>query len=299
MSKREALLRYNLIIRKLRNSPQSFEQLNQSLEMESDIQGYDFNISKRTFQRDLNDIRSIFNIDIQYDYSDRVYFINDENEPEMSDRILEAFDIFNSMNIKQRLSEFIHFESRKPKGTNSLYGLIHAIKNNYKISFIYQKFSDNKPSVRKVEPYGIKEFKNRWYVLCRDTKDNIIKNFALDRLTGLSISKEKFKIPAEFDIHTFFKDCFGVIIPENKNPRTVVLSFNPLQGKYIKSLPLHLSQEVIKDNKQEFRIRLKIFISHDFIMELLSLGNNVKVIEPPELIEKLKENYEKALENYS
>ncbi len=51
MSKREYLSRYHLIIKKLRKSPATFEEILDFLKRESELQEYDFEISKRTFQR--------------------------------------------------------------------------------------------------------------------------------------------------------------------------------------------------------------------------------------------------------
>lgn len=138
MSKREAISRYNLIIKKLRKCSASFSEIADYLSLESELQSYDFNVSKRTFQRDLEDIRSIYNIDIQYNFSRKVYFIDFEQQPEVNERILEAFDTFNALNITDRLSNHIHFEKRRPQGTENLYGLLHAIKNQVQINFTYK-----------------------------------------------------------------------------------------------------------------------------------------------------------------
>ena len=193
MSKREAIERYNLIIKKLRRQPSSFSEISDYLAFESDLQGYDFNVSKRTFQRDLEDIRSIYNIDIQYDFSRKVYYIDFDKLSEINERILEAFDTFNALNIADRLSDYIHFEKRRPQGTENLYGLLYAIKNRFQVTFSYQTFRDDKITHRTTEPYALKEFKNRWYVLAKDLKDKKVKSFALDRLSELEI-KEKISI---------------------------------------------------------------------------------------------------------
>ena len=139
MSKRESIARYNLIIKKLRKQSSSFSEISDYLAFESDLQEYNFNVSKRTFQRDIEDIRSVYNIDIQYDFSRKVYYIDFDEQPEINERILEAFDTFNALNITDRLSNYIHFEKRRPQGTENLYGLLHAIKNKVQISFSYQK----------------------------------------------------------------------------------------------------------------------------------------------------------------
>lgn len=299
MSKRESISRYNLIIKKLRKQASSFKEIAEYLSIESELQSYNFNVSKRTFQRDIEDIRSIYNIDIQYDFSRKVYFIDFDEKPEISERILEAFDTFNALNISDSISKHIHFEKRKTKGTENLYGLLHAIKNKFQVSFLYQKFDEEKASKRNIEPLAIKEFKNRWYVLAKDRKDNQIKSFALDRLNKLEVSKTKFHIPDDFDLNLYYQHCFGVIYPNEQKTQHVILSFNPLQGKYIKTLPLHESQQILTDNETELKIQLEIFITHDFYMELLSLGHNVKVIKPKSLIDDLKASYKNALKNYS
>lgn len=205
MSKREAISRYNLIIKKLRKCSASFSEIADYLSLESELQSYDFNVSKRTFQRDLEDIRSIYNIDIQYNFSRKVYFIDFEQQPEVNERILEAFDTFNALNITDRLSNHIHFEKRRPQGTENLYGLLHAIKNQVQINFTYKKYWEDELTERIVEPYALKEFKNRWYVLANDLKGNQVKSFALDRLTDLEITKRKFQFPNDFNINDHYK----------------------------------------------------------------------------------------------
>ena len=298
MSKRESIARYNLMIKKLRKQPADFKQISTYLSLESELQEYNFNVSKRTFQRDLDDIRSLYNIDIVYDFSRKVYFIDFEEQPELNERILEAFDTFNALNITDRLSNYIHFEKRRPQGTENLYGLLHAIKNKVQISFSYKKFWEDEMSQRTAEPYALKEFKNRWYVLANDLKDNKVKSFALDRLTELEITRKKFQLPIDFDVNEHYKYCFGIISPNEHQPQEVILSFDPFQGKYIKTLPLHESQVILKDNEEELLIKLTLFLTHDFLMEILSYGDNVKVIQPESLIEDLKTSYENALKLY-
>ncbi len=298
MSKREAIARYNLIIKKLRRQPSSFSEISDYLAFESDLQGYDFNVSKRTFQRDLEDIRSIYNIDIKYDFSRRVYYIDFDEQSGVNERILEAFDTFNALNIADRLSDYIHFEKRRPQGTENLYGLLHAIKNRIQVSFSYQTFWDDKITHRTTEPYALKEFKNRWYVLAKDLKDKKVKSFALDRLSKLEIKRKKIQLPNDFNVNEHFKYCFGIVSPNDLEPQEVILSFYPFQGKYIKTLPLHESQVILEDNEDELLIKLTLFITLDFLMEILSYGNNVKVIQPVSLIEKVKKTYENALKRY-
>lgn len=295
MSKIESYSRYYLIIKKLRTES-SFEEISNYLDYQSDLQNQNFRISKRTFQRDLNDIRALFNFDIRY--RNNAYYIHHENDDHHNERMLEAFDTFNALNLTDRLSSFIHFEKRKPQGTDHLYGLLHAIQKQLQLQIKYHKFWEDSYTERTIEPYALKEFKNRWYVMGNDKKDNTIKSFALDRIKDITFLSQKFQKSPAFNIDDHFKYCFGIIGPNADSPEEVILSFEPFQGKYIKTLPLHHTQEILLDTKKEVRIKLTLYITHDFKMELLSLGDEVKVLQPQSLIEDLKSIYKKALKQY-
>ncbi len=305
MSKRGYISRYLLILKKLKVKPYAtYEQLQGYIENQFDylhMQDVSLQIgfSKRTLQRDIKEIRSVFGIDIEYSKSNKGYFISQsENESMNFQRMMEAFDMFNSLNLAQDLTPFIHLEKRRPQGTENLYGLLHAIKNRLQIKFIYQKFWEEESSQRLVEPYALKEFKNRWYILAKDCKDGNIKSFALDRLTELEILKKKYELPVDFDVNEHYRFCFGIISPNDEEPQDIILSFDPFQGKYIKTLPLHETQQVLVDNDEEMKIKLKLCLTHDLLMELLSFGDSMKVIEPKSLAVQIRQAHEKAFKQY-
>lgn len=305
MSKRGYISRYLLILKKLKSKPYaSFEELQAYIHHQLDffqMRDEDLNIgfSKRTFQRDIKEISKAFGVDIEYSKANKGYFIlQSQNENMNFQRMMEAFDLFNSLNLAQDLTPYIQLEKRKPQGTENLYGILHAIKNRLQIQFIYQKFWEDELSQRCAEPYALKEFKNRWYVMAKDSKDNTIKSFALDRLTELEITRQNFHYPENYNIEEQYRYCFGIISPTDEAPQEIVLSFDPFQGKYIKTLPLHETQEIVFDNDDELRIKLKLHPTHDLLMELLSFGDNMKVIMPKSLAKQIKQAHQKAFEQY-
>ncbi len=305
MSKRGYISRYLLILKKLKVKPYStYEELHgyidnqfEYLQMQDDSLNIGF--SKRTLQRDIREIRNTFGIDIEYSTKEKGYFISQGEMENMNfQRMIEAFDMFNSLNLAQDLTPFIHLEKRRPQGTENLYGLLHAIKNKFQIKFAYQKFWEDEISQRTVEPYALKEFKNRWYILAKDSKDGNIKSFALDRLKNLEITNRTFEFPKTYNIEENYHYCFGIISPNDEEPQEIILSFDPFQGKYIKTLPLHDTQQVLVDTEDELQIKLKLFVTYDLIMELLSFGDKMKVLEPKSLAKEIKEAHQKAVSQY-
>lgn len=287
MSKRESLNRYVLIVNLLRRRPASFNDIIEMLERESDIQGYDFTMSKRTFQRDCEDIAQLFNIEIVYDRHANRYYIKYDDNSNTNERIMEAFDIFNALKIWDRLSDFVFFENRRPGGTEYMQDLIKAIEGRIAVNIVYERFGIGESFQRLVEPYALKEFKNRWYLVGKDTFNDNIRTYGLDRISSIEFSYTKFTYPEGFSISNYFKYCFGIFIPQKINPEKIVLSFKPQVGHYIKSMPLHESQEVLADNEKEFRISLYLCITPELITEVRSYGKGVKVIKPKSLTSQI------------
>lgn len=117
-------------------------------------------------------------------------------------------------------------------------------------------------------------------------------------LPTLILKKKKFKTPTNYNVDEHYKYSFGIMSLNDNKPQEIILSFNPIQGKYAKSLPLHQTQEILVENDEELRVKLTLYITHDFFMELLSLGNTVRVIQPQSLIEAVKARCTSVLNMY-
>lgn len=299
MSKQESLTRHRIIIQKLRNKPSSFEEILDKLGSESELNEMKFEISKRTFQRDLKEIETLYGIEIKFDRSRKVYFISDDNQDEYSERMFEALDIFQVLNLNQSISDLIQFDTRKPEGTEHLSGLLYAIQNHFQVQFRYQKFWSDEVEVRTVEPYLLKEFKKRWYVFVYDLERKEFRTFGLDRLFALNITQTKFQHPQKINPKEFFKDCFGIVGPSDQSPQDIKLKFTEGQGNYIRTMPLHHSQQILEDNNGEMIVLLKLVPTYDFVQELLSHGEFVQVLAPKNLEKQLKTRMQEALRLYS
>lgn len=296
MAKRVFFLRYTLQLKRLQQSPATFKELSEYLDSHSEFSDETMSFSQRTFQRDMEDIRGIFNIDILYDRKSKAYFIGSVNRSTTTDRLLEAFEMFNALNISDDLSHFIYFEKRKPQGTHHFHGLLHCIKNHFIVSFSYHKYDTDKIVKREVEPYALKEFKGRWYLIAMDQNDSSVKTFGLERIRELNITKKKFSPPNDFNANNLYKDYFGIVNTSKDRAEEIILSFDKLNGQYIKSFPLHESQKVIEDNEEETRIKLFLHATSDFEMELLSHGDKLKIISPDRLRKRMREIYKNALD---
>lgn len=167
------------------------------------------------------------------------------------------------------------------------------------IRYEYSKFwGEEGQEQRHADPYALKEFKNRWYLIALDHKDKKIKTFALERISALEITDRKFEYPHSFNVEENYKYSFGIVGPNANAPEQIILAFTPMQGRYVKSLPLHASQQIILENEQELQVQLTLFVTHDLLMELLSFGDQVKVLKPDSLLQEMRKLLKEAYEQY-
>ncbi len=147
--------------------------------------------------------------------------------------------------------------------------------------------------------YLLKEYRNRWYAVGYSKKGGNILVLALDRIVNIESCKGKYISDDKFIPSDFFNYSFGITQFNRAKPQTIILSFSPEQAAYITSQRLHHSQEVILQNKHEVQIRMKVYITPELKMAILSYGQEVKVLQPKSLRAELKKVIEKMAINYS
>ena len=280
--------RISLIISHAKKGPFDWMTISKKIENLYLSKGITKKTTLRTFQRDLEEIKTNHGIEIKYNRGTKMYEIDEDasSEPQKM-ALLESFDIIRAFELNQNINQYAIFENRKTRGTNHLFGLLHAIQNSHPVTFDYQKFGASHPSSKKVNPIGLKEYKNRWYLITQFNEDEI-RTFGLDRIENLKIPTGKFRLVQKIDLKKTYDGVFGISNEEGKPIETVELHFGVLKGKYIKSMPLHEQQVILFDDDQQgLRISINVKINYDLISEILSHGDEVQVISPLHLRENI------------
>jgi predicted DNA-binding transcriptional regulator YafY len=286
MSKQEYISRYLLIINYLKRGQANWSDVLNHLKTQSEITGYNYVISQRTFQRDINEIGSLWNFEIQNNKSTGYYILAQEKEDNENFQLLDSFNLYNALSLSNNYSQLIEFETRIPKGTEHIYGLLHTIKNRFVIELNYHKFYEDEAEKVVVHPYLVKQFKGRWYLLCIKESSGKVRTYGLDRIIDFDIRKKKYVVDKELNLAEKFKSCFGIITPEELKPERVVFSLSAEQAKYIITYPLHVSQRVVKETRDEVTFEITVYITYDLLMELLGLGEQITIISPKKLIKE-------------
>lgn len=292
MSKLTSLIRQTEIIKLAKRKAFDWETLDKHLARKGEELGHELCISKRTFNRDLSEIASLFGIDISFDFKTALYSIVPGDSSEENTHLLEAFDMLQVFGQQRKVPSYLLFEQRKARGTEHLTPILAAIQQQQLIAIHYEKYWMGQLQDRTLQPLALKEFKQRWYLLALD-EGKVFKVFGLDRIRNLDILQERFQTLQNMDFEWYFQDVFGIINTPGNPVEDVILTFTEFKGRYIKSLPLHRSQEILVDDGQLLTIRLRVKIEYELVAEILSHGDEVRVDAP----ERLKEMVKKKAEN--
>lgn len=305
MAKIEQMLRLKFIedfLRSKRTAGASYDEIHDYLKRkydQQDIEADKLKFTKRTFLRDKEAIAEVLKTDIIYRRSTNTYAIDDEDQNELQEDVFDNLLLVEAFREVKGKKDVMLFEQRKSRGLQWLNGLVHAIKHHKIVTLNYTKFWEGVTYKKVLEPYALKEFKNRWYLLAHDRHDDkhFIKTFGLDRISDFEIAPSTFK-PKKYDAEKDFENSFGIISTVDESPVEIILSFDSHQGNFIKSLPLHHSQEILIDDEKELRIKLLLVPTFDFMQEILAQGSSFKVISPISFKNSLKAEVEKMLINF-
>ena len=258
-------------------------------------------IPRTTFIRHKEDIENMFGICIECQRKGG-YFYYIENNDFMRNNHLQEW-MLDSLSISSMLMESSSLQDRIvleniPMGKEYLQPIINAMKQDHKLLMTYHKFGQQESYTITIEPYAIKVFKQRWYLVAMNPKRETPSIYALDRIEHLEETEETFQFPTDFDTEAFFRDCYGVLSGTgDKAQHIVIRAFAPYMN-YLRTLPLHHSQKEVQSTPEYADFEFYLRPTFDFRQELLAQGHDVEVLHPAPFREEMKAMLEKMLSRY-
>lgn len=256
-------------------------------------------IPRRSFYNYRIAIEELFDLNIECDQSTFEYYISEEDKHKESvtNWLLNSTATNGLITSARDIADRVFLEE-VPSARDHLGLVIEALRTSVRIKFDYHPYSRSLPSKGVViEPYFTKIFKQRWYVVGRNVKEDKIKTYALDRMSNSTMLNEPFEMPADFIPDEYYTHAFGIVV-DHSEPKRISIRTDHTQAKYFRALPLHHTQsEMVDDQCSVFEY--KMCITDDLVRELLSYGPRIVVLEPQELRAILRNETRRSLENYS
>lgn len=254
-------------------------------------------IPLRTFHEQRKGIKEMFGVEIVCDRSHgNVYYVKN---PEVLDKQKVAKWLLHKYSIPQDFATFNSMKDRIlleeiPLGTSFLDDIIEAMQKNVELQVDYQRYENEQDEYNlqefHIQPYALKVFNRRWYLLGFIKEKDGLRTIALDRILALKVLTKSFTLPEYFDARKYFANVVGIYTNPDLSVVNVKIRAYGVQAEYLRSMPLHKTQSEVRSKHGEFaEFTYRLCETPEFISQLLAMGDRVEVLEPQALRDEIKE----------
>lgn len=286
----------------LTSSPLTYDEICMLCE---DCPAFDGPLPLRTFHEHRKGIKEMFGVDIECDRSKgNVYYVKN---PEVLENNKLAKWLLRKYSIPQDFATFNGMKDRIlleeiPLGHSYLDGIIEAMQQNVELQIDYQRYMNEQEEHLQtfhIQPYALKVFNRRWYLLGYLKEREALRTIALDRILDIEVLKTSFELPADFDARKYFADVVGIYVNKDNPVTKIKIRAFGVQADYLRSTPLHKSQAEVQSKHGEFaEFTYRLCETPELINQLLAMGDKVEILEPETLRKKIKENLLASLARY-
>lgn len=255
----------------------------------------------RTFHKWRIAVEEMFGLNIECERKGGYhYYIGNPDEIENSGLrswLLSTISVSNLLLDSQQLKSRILLEE-VPSGVKYLSLIIDAMKTGNVVQIEYQSFWRKESSTLILQPYCVRLFKQRWYLLAYNSDYNELRTYSLDRIQDFKKLAETFTIPDSFNAQEYFENYYGIIVKRGE-VEDVKLRASKEQANYLRSLKLHHSQQEVETHEDYSIFTCRLCPELDFIIEIMSMGERVEVLEPKQLRNQIAESAEQLSRLYN
>ena len=204
------------------------------------------------------------------------------------------------------------------KNINLLGKLFSAISNKKVVSVEYKKFDSDVASKFIVYPYLLKEYSDRWYLICNSVGDEVypyredfVMNLPLDRIMSFDEVEDMEYKDCPLDLDERFDDIVGISYYEDRKLEKILYAVTKATANYIRTKPMHSSQiELTSARQEELHAEYPALSEYVFFtiecipnFELHSLlysyGQKLVVLSPDSIRADMQEEAQKQADIYN
>ncbi|MDI9243316.1 helix-turn-helix transcriptional regulator [Fusibacillus kribbianus] len=208
-----------------------------------------------------------------------------------------------------KLQRQVYVSGRIKTMNESIYYTVDAIHNaiseNRKIRFQYFQWNvkkemelRHKGAYYHISPWGLSWKDENYYLVGYDSNAEQIKHYRVDKMLHIQMSeearegKEHFK---KFNMADYAKKSFGMF--GGKEQAVKLLVENSLAGVMIDRFGKDIM--LIPADEEHFTVNVDVHVSNQFLGWIFSLGEGVKIVSPPQVVEQMNQEIARQAQKYN
>ena len=206
-------------------------------------------------------------------------------------------DLSSSLTLVKS-DETISFRPFAPAEADSeIYAVVtSALCNKTSITFDYKASGARKTQNRYVQPYHLACVDSRWCLIAYDINRKAMRTFVLMRMSRVQLTNQTFEVPNDFKAEQYLKGSLKMF--RGEADFEVVIQFNRGAADLIRERKWHASQQITDLPGGGVQMQMRLNSLEEIEGWILSWGKRAKVLQPQELINRLKKTISSLVKIY-
>ncbi len=290
---------------------------------------YDITADRKSIYADLRDI-SVLGVEVEGEPTGNRYHYHVVNRPfelpelkllvdaiqsskfiteKKSNTLIKKLEKLVSKYDAQKLQRQVYVSGRIKTMNESIYYTVDAIHNaiseNKKIKFQYYQWNVKKEmelrhngALYHISPWGLSWDNENYYLIGYDSDAEKIKHYRVDKVLHVKLSdenregKEHFK---KLNMADYAKKSFGMFGGREQTVKLLVK--NSLAGVIIDRFGKNVM--LIPADAEHFTVNVDVHVSRQFLGWVFSLGEDIKIVGPDDVVAQMKIEMERLMKQYS
>lgn len=175
-----------------------------------------------------------------------------------------------------------------------------AAKAKRRVEILHQSCEEDKPMLKKVDPYGIVSHEGSLYLIGYSHKSQGIRQWKIDRMSAATALREKFQPPPDFNLSEYIDGLGFGIYKESEDLPThrVRIRFRSYFAQIVQEKRWHASQNIIHESDGSVILEMELSELRILKRWVMGFGRHAEVLEPTELKEMVKKELELTTAHY-
>jgi len=189
------------------------------------------------------------------------------------------------------------------RGTRSYAGKMETLRQlrtalllQLTVVLTYKKPDADKASVYRVDPYALVLYEQGLYVHGYSHRSEEERLFAVDRMKQVTLTEDRFEIPASYSSTERYAKQFGLI---EESPQEVTIRFSQDVAHLMRERQWHPTQRIKKLKNGSVEVTFHAGGLDEIAWWVLGWGKEAKVLSPPKLVKIMIDQLSKSLKHYS
>jgi predicted DNA-binding transcriptional regulator YafY len=171
-----------------------------------------------------------------------------------------------------------------------------ALLDRRQLQIRYYSRERDELSQRAVSPQRMVHYRDNWYLDAWCHMRNDLRSFAVDAIREASMLEQKAKDVPEKQLSEVLSGAYGIF--SGKPKATARLRFSPLRARWVAAESWHPQQKGNFDAQGHYLLELPYADDRELIMDILKYGPDVEVLGPAALRKKVAQRLAEAQRLY-